>query len=1056
MNRGILLLSACALVGALVVPATASSDRGRGLDYDLDRVRQAQQAAAEQVGPMPEELGRYFAERPAFFAHPRSEQLEARSPELVYLDADAGYEAMREQLRSHLATRYRTMAAAAAEAGEPVVFKIPALMFRVHDDEWQEDSTPEALEAALSGTETSETGTVTEMYLEQSFGNMVLDIDVYGPYDSLLANGPQNAGGVCYYGTEGAPITGDVLGLGGLGARGMAVEAVPMADPDIDFGEYDNDLDGNLDFLIMLHSGPDAAATGDPCHVWSHYFPSIAGEPTVATQDRNAEGEPVVVGPVLTIPEVDLQIGVTAHEIMHALGEPDYYGTAGTAGTGDWDLGAGGSWSGIPAQTNPVHFNPVMKLNFGWVKPRVVTATTRDVALKPRASHPDLVMVPLKIAKADSEAAALCDQAPVGIPGQNNAFYTEDGDCLVEGFLLENVNRASAAWDQAGGFTPADFDRQLYGSGLGVWHWDFTNFQQLGNNNQLRPMLDLEEFDRRDDTQDLSRNLTRAQPLDLFWGDPVGMSGATQVPPSAGGVEPPEGSPWTVTALPGAGAPGTEATPMAEWEAAETPPGAAMSVTLSWDVETDDWDLYVDQLVDDEWVEVNSSAGGAPQTQESLTILDFEPGDRFRVRAYNWLGPTSPQAEVSVEYTGAVATQLGPVGTRDNDLEQTGWAITNIRPNDYRGLTHAAEQPRTVITVDLVKHDGTTMDVSGDFLRPDTDAPEPMIAGRSLKLVTNVYNHGGKAVSGATFELFTADPATAATPVATVRKDLAGFARDQVRFDYTPHPGLNELFVRATAAGDVTPGNDVVRTELEAWKAGAEVLLVDDDFGWTFEEPYESALNALGVPYAVADGPPTAETLGAYDAVIWLTTTVSGAEGVLSDDAQEAVGAYLDDGGRLWLASTRAAGYLTTDDPAWLASYFGFAVEQNLLNSMGSVAAVDESLAAQRTIDIGYLDGRPYIDYGAIPEEGVKGTATGLFAHADRPDHLIATQVEGEAGFRSVYGLPVGLLDDGAEQVKLTKEVLSFFGVETGAPAPSSLAVHYPRFQHVQIGEDWP
>ncbi|MBW3562382.1 MAG: hypothetical protein KY437_07795, partial [Actinobacteria bacterium] len=190
--------------------------------------------------------------------------------------------------------------------------------------------------------------------------------------------------------------------------------------------------------------------------------------------------------------------------------------------------------------------------------------------------------------------------------------------------------------------------------------------------------------------------------------------------------------------------------------------------------------------------------------------------------------------------------------------------------------------------------------------------------------------------------------------------------------------------------------------------------------------------------------------------VIWLTTTVSGADGVLSDDAQAAIGSYLDDGGALWLASARAAGYLTTDDPEWLASYFGFEVDQNLLNAMGEVQGQGDEIGGDRTIAVNYLDGRPYIDYGAALEEGVTGTATGLFAHAERPEQFVATKVEGDGGFRSVYGLPVGVIEDGAEQMQLTREVLSFLGVETGAPSPSSLDIHYQRYQHVQVGEDWP
>jgi M6 family metalloprotease-like protein len=966
-----------------------------------------------------------------------------------------------EQLRQFMHHRALAEAAAAAADGEPVVFKIPALMYEVNNapadsgdvtaDAFQDAHTADYFETQLSGIGTTGTGTVTEMYLEQSFGKMVIEIDVYGPYAGALSQLP------CFFGTDGAPITGDTLGLGGLGSRGMAQESVRLADREVDFGQYDNNNDGWLDFLTILHSGPDAAATGNPCHVWSHYFGSIVGEPTTETQDRNSEGEPVLVGPVLTIPEIDLQIGVTAHEIMHALGEPDYYGTAGTAGTGDWDLGAGGSWSGIPAQTNPVHFNPVMKINFGWIEPTVLQRTALNQALRPRASHPDLLMVPLRVAEADSEDSDLCDKAPVGIPGQNNAFYTEAGDCLVEGFLLENVNATSATWASCT-LAPADFDRQLYGSGLMVWHWDFTTWRSLGNNNLLRPMLDIEEFDRRDARQDLGTGVTRGQPLDVFWGDPVGISGATQVAPGQGSGMP-ETRTWTVTSPPTGGA--QEAEPAPEWETADVPEGTGMVVKLEWEQQTDDWDLYVDKRVDGEWVEVKGSASGAPQTSEEVTIFDFAAGDQFRARAYNWLGPTSPTAEVSVAYSAVGLTQLGPAGTRNNDLEQTGWQITNIRPNGYNGLAHEAALPRRPIQLDLVKHDATTVDVSGDFLGRADDAVTPYVAGQPVTLQTNVYNHGGKPVPGAAFALYDHDPAAGGRPLQTRTVSLGAFARDEVEFSYTPELGTNELYVVAAAPGDLVAGNDVVRTELTAYRGGGDLLIVDDDFGWTFEQDYEAVLNGLGVRYDVVDAEPSADVLARYDAVIWITTTVSGAQGVLSEDAAAGIATYLDGGGRLWLASTRAAGYMTDLDPEWMAGYFGLLIEQNLLNSPGTVTGLGGPVGGTRSVEVGYLDGRPYLDYGQVQEEDVKGTATGLFAHELTPEgeqDVVATSVEGAAnagGFRTVYGMPINLVLEPRERITLMREVLGFFGVVTGAPAPGDLAVRFDRFRLVQDEEDW-
>ena len=1100
------------------------------VDYDLERVRAAMARGARSVAPPPAEVGAHLADKPRGWRHstepvsleqPDGSSFQARGlepeegggqatldgylvthaddgwwhygvrqdngrirstgirvgqgPAPAAAEADrmpAGFRSALAQfmksstrLEDFLASRAMAEAAAAAEAGEPVVFKIPAIMYEVNNDpeasgdvtadDFQSENTAEYFEQQLSGIGTSETGTVTEMYLEQSFGKMVIEIDVFGPYEGALSQIP------CFFGTYGAPVTGDVAGLGGGGAKGMAVEAVALADRDgVDFSPYDNNGDGWVDFLTILHSGADAAATGDPCQVWSHYIGSIVGEPSHVTD------EGLLVGPVLTIPEIDLQIGVTAHEIMHALGEPDYYGTAGTVGTGDWDLGAGGSWAGIPAQTNPVHFNPVMKMNFGWVQPRVISATSLNQALRPRASYPDLIQVPLRVAEAGSAEASLCDQAPVGIENQNNAFYTAEGSCLVEGFLIENVHQASARWNGCT-FEPADFDRQLYGAGLMVWHWDFTNYESLGNNNVLRPMLDIEEFDRRDPRQELGTGLLRGQPLDLFWGDPVGISGATQLPPNLEDIPSPEGSPWTVTGLP-AGL--TPAEPQPEWVAPAAPEATAMIVELSWGLLTNDWNLYVDKWIDrdgsgaeeGQWVQVGASAAGLlASPTEQVMILDFAAGERFRARAENALS-LEPEAELSVTYSSDPGVLFGPAGTRDAFHELTGWQFTNIRPNDYTGIAHSALLPRTPIVLDLVKHDDTTVDVSGDFLRRADRAVTPTVAGQPVVLETPVYNHGGKAVRGARFALYDRDPAAGGAALQTKTVDLDGFSRKAVQFTYTPRLGRTDLYVVASAPGDLVAGNNVVRTELTAYPGGGDVLIVDNDYGWTFEQDYQAVLNGLGVTHDVVEGEPPAAVLKRYDAVVWLTPTVSGAEGVLSSPAERAVAEYLDGGGKLWMASTRAAGYLTTRNPEWLTGYFGLTIEQNLLNSPGTVTGLGGPVGGTRAIELGYLDGKPYIDYGPVATEGVHGTATGLFAHEATPEggeHVVATAVEGsadKAGFRTVYGLPIGLVLDPEERTTLMEEVLTFFGVPTRAPSASELAVRFNRFQLVQDGQPWP
>ena len=1123
------LLALGLVPAASATPGSAGSVVDQ-LGVDLDVVRDAMARGARDAGAPPAEAAAYFADRPLQWFHPTESAVTQEQPDgttfgarvldlaegggqetvdghlitrtddgwwhygtrdatgrilpgdaLVGHDpAPAAAESWRmptafkenlarhqgyaEQLDAWFASRTRAQAAAAAEAGEPLVFKVPALMLAINNEPFQDSSTPESVQALYSGTGTNPTGTVTEMYLEQSFGQLVVQVDVYGVYSSAISMNPVND---CWYGTDGGPVLGDTLGLGGYGAKGLAAEAVPMADPDVDFSDYDMDGDGYVDFLMIVHSGKGAETTGDPCDVHSHRFGGLAPAlvPGAPSEPTPVSADGVAIGQALTVPELDAGIGVVAHELMHAFGEPDYYGTEGTSGTGDWDLGGGGSYGGVPTQSSPLHFNPLMKVDFGWVQPRIVEDTTLDVELRPRASHPDLVLVPTRRVPEGADGHDACAKDPLNTGQVQTAnFLADNGDCLVEGYLLEFLSPTSASWDREQcTFTPADFDRQMYGTGLAVWHYDLSSYEQLGNDNRLRPMLDLEEFDRRDGAQELEQNITRAQPLDLFWGDPVGISSATADTGGASSeIAPPDGSPYTVTAPPG-----TAATTEAWTAPADTPDGALMEVTLSWTTQdVDDWDLAVQKKVGDTWQEV-ATTGSLPGSGAEVAQVAVEPGAQYRGEAVNYAS-ASTTADVTVAYVhdASIATKFGPANTISADNAPTGWSFTNIRPFDYAGMAHAAQAPDATVTLDLVHHDDTTVDVSGDFLAPVTDdeAAQPIVAGEPVTLRSHVYNHGGQPVT-ARFDVYDEDPSSGSDPIATFRRDLGAYARDAIELDVTPAAGRHSYWVVANAPGDLVAGNDVVRSELVANPAAdARVLVVDNDLGWTQEQTVQASLLALGVPHDVVTGEPDADTLADYDAAIWLTSGVSGAAGVLSPDGWDAITSYLDGGGRVWLASNRAVGYASDPGVArttQLAEYFGVVGDNNILDPLGDVmTGQGDAIGGSRDVLMSYIDGRPYVDYFHLASEAAdapaapRGDVTGLFVHEQRPDAFVGARLDAD-GFQTVVTpAPTGIAR-GADQVALAADVMTAFGIATPGPDRADTRVAHNRFQHVQTGKPW-
>src|SRR5204862_7918683 len=147
--------------------------------------------------------------------------------------------------------------------------------------------------AILDGFGGNPTGTLTEFYFENSYGQFLVQVDVLAqpdgsPYvstrsmEDLPDDQPGGAGdGPCHSGGIDPPEDpaddldplDQVIGAGGGGALGMAIElfnSTTLAVDHPNFADYDNDGDGSIDFMGIIHSGAEMAVTGDPCNTWSH------------------------------------------------------------------------------------------------------------------------------------------------------------------------------------------------------------------------------------------------------------------------------------------------------------------------------------------------------------------------------------------------------------------------------------------------------------------------------------------------------------------------------------------------------------------------------------------------------------------------------------------------------------------------------------------------------------------------------------------------------------------------------------------------------------------
>lgn len=184
-----------------------------------------------------------------------------------------------------------------------------------------------------------------------------------------------------YYGGDktGHALAGALTGQGLLfgvddacGPTGKIVyDAASLADPDLDFNEFDTDKDGVVDFFNLMFAGDggngNTSATGIN-NVWPHksdlryYFKDANGETGYVSNDqlRNHEGAlmwwadasrrtmtstatgiPVFVriGPYNVNPEAAVEkMSVIAHEYGHSLGLPDFYSMGSRSSMGSWEL----------------------------------------------------------------------------------------------------------------------------------------------------------------------------------------------------------------------------------------------------------------------------------------------------------------------------------------------------------------------------------------------------------------------------------------------------------------------------------------------------------------------------------------------------------------------------------------------------------------------------------------------------------------------------------------------------------------------------------------------
>lgn len=301
----------------------------------------------------------------------------------------------------------------------------------------------------LFSTGTYSSGSMRDFYREASYGKL----DVVG---QVSGTGGPTAGWYraphpkSYY-------TNGNYGFGSYpqNAQRLVEDILALADPHVDFSQFDNSGDGTVEALVLICAGTGAEQSGNTGDIWSHKW-------GINPQTRDG----TKISTYFMAPE-NGRAGVMAHELGHLLmGWPDLYDTDySSAGTGRWDLMAGGSWNN--GGDTPAHPTAWCKARVGWLTPTVLWDAAQTVTVPPYATK------------------GVAYKLPVG------------SSTSSEYFLVSNRQQTG-------------FDTELPGEGLVIEHVDDTKNNNTDENHYL---VDIEQADGR---RDLNLNANRGDATDPY------------------------------------------------------------------------------------------------------------------------------------------------------------------------------------------------------------------------------------------------------------------------------------------------------------------------------------------------------------------------------------------------------------------------------------------------------------------------------------------------------------------------------------------------------------
>ena len=280
----------------------------------------------------------------------------------------------------------------------------------------------------------SHIGSVRDYFIEQSYGLLTIDFDIVGPLTLSKEHD--------YYGTPPNSELDDR-------AAEMVIEALRLADSQVNYADYDWDGDGTVEQVYVIFAG--ITSYDEAGYIWPHEWmlssAKYYGCGTGRQRLDNVYLDTYAVSNELSTSTMLEGIGTACHEFSHCLGYPDFYDSDYSGGTAaqNWDVLDGGCYNGPRGIGEiPSPYTAYERWVAGWIDLIPLTAPAK-VTDMPAINEEGIAYV-------------------INNTGNSNEYY-----------ILENRQQKT-------------FGRYNRGHGLMVWHIDYN--RQAWNYNTVNADVD--------------------------------------------------------------------------------------------------------------------------------------------------------------------------------------------------------------------------------------------------------------------------------------------------------------------------------------------------------------------------------------------------------------------------------------------------------------------------------------------------------------------------------------------------------------------------------------